>query len=156
MNKKILALVWAYFGWVAAALIYNKKNPSDIKKELDTAKVSWKWGFKVLLDDFIEIHQNMLDNLKSRVLTEENREKFQAKKDEILELIAEYRLQWEKILKDLEVKWKDFALESFKKLEANADEKIKELKWKAPEKIDELKEKLRDFFEDLKKKINEK
>jgi hypothetical protein len=35
----------------------------------------------------------MLDNLKSRVLTEENKERFQAKKDEILDLIAEYKLQ---------------------------------------------------------------
>lgn len=154
MNKKLITLLWVYFGWIAVAIIFNKKTPSELKKEYELSKSSWKSSFNFFLDNFIEIHQNVLDNLKSKVMTESNKELFNTKKDEFLSLFEEYKSEWEKVLRELEVKWKDFVLESIKKLEKSYEEKLEELKDKAPEKFEELKEKLKDFFQDLRKKVN--
>lgn len=156
MNKKLLALLWMYVWWVTVAMLYNKKKPSDIEKELETAKTSWEWSFKILLDNFIEIHQNFLENVKDEVWSPKNKKYFNSKKDELFDILSEYKDDWEKLLKDLEVKWKDYASEWLKRLEKIYEEKLKEIKEKAPEKFDEIKDKIKSYYEELKKKINEK
>jgi DNA repair exonuclease SbcCD ATPase subunit len=158
MNKKLLTLLWAYVWWIVIATIYNKKKPSDIEKELEVAKTSWDWSFKVLLDNFIEIHENFFENIKNEVWTPKNKKYLSSKRDELYDILSDYKEDWEKLLKELEIKWKWFTSESLKKLEKIYEERVKELeKFKnhAPEKFEEFKEKLKSYFEELKKKIND-
>ena len=156
MNKKLLVLLWVYASGVAAALLYNKKTPSQIKEEIETAKSSGDKDIKVLFNNFIEIHQNLLDTLKTRLLTDENKELFNEKKDEFLNLAQDFKVKGESLVQEYRVKWKDYASEWVEKLEKFYNEKLYELedlKKKTPEKIEEVKWKLLAYFEEVKAKI---
>lgn len=156
MNKKLLLLLGAYVSWVAAALVYNKKNPSEIKSELDDARKNEDNNLKVLFNNFIEIHKNLLDDLKAKTLTDENKEMFYKKRDEILALVEDYRQKAQEVLKEYQVKWKDYAEEWLKKLEKFYKEKLEELdelKEDAPEKLEKAKEKLLAYYDEFKAKF---
>lgn len=156
MNKKLLLLLGAYASWVAAALVYNKKNPSEIKSELDDARKNEDNNLKVLFNNFIEIHKNLLDDLKAKTLTDENKEIFYKKRDEILSLVEDYRQKAQEVLKEYQLKWKDYAEEWLKKLEKFYREKLEELdelKEDAPEKLEKAKEKLLAYYDEFKSKF---
>lgn len=156
MNKKLLVLLWVYASWVAAALLYNKKSPSEIKTELVEANKTWEKSFKVLLNNFIEIHQNLLEEFKTRILTEENKELFNEKKDELISILSDFKVKAEKIFEEYKVSWKWYATEWLEKLEKFYNEKIDELedlKDKAPKKVDEVKSKIINHYNDVKSKL---
>lgn len=156
MNKKLLLALWIYATWVATALVYNKKTPSEIKIELQKSTSSWGWNFKVLFNNFIEIHQNLLESIKTKLLTEKNKEYFFQKKDEINSKLLDFKINWEKLLEEYKILWKDYSNDFLKKLEIFYEEKIKELdelNKKKPEKIDDIKKGLLNYFEELKEKI---
>jgi phage regulator Rha-like protein len=74
-------------------------------------------------------------------------------------LIDSYKNDWDEILKDLKVKWKEYITEAGYKLEKLYNEKKEELgdfKDIAPQKVDELKNNLISGFEDLKTQIKQK
>lgn len=153
MSKKNIFLLAAWYiaGGIISS-IYGRKTPGELKNKL---KQNWKLDetdFKILLDDFIDIHQNLLNELKISVLTEENKEKLN-------NLIDSYKNDWDEILKDLKVKWKEYITEAGYKLEKLYNEKKEELgdfKDIAPQKVDELKNNLISGFEDLKTQIKQK
>lgn len=156
MNKKILLLLGAYASWVAAAVLYNKKNPSEIKSEIDNARKNDDNNLKVLFNNFIEIHKNLLDDLKAKTLTEENKEMFYKKRDEFLVLVEDYREKAIKIFEEYKVKWKDYAEEWLKKLEKFYKEKLEELdnlKEDAPEKLKDAREKLLAHYSEFRSKL---
>lgn len=156
MNKKLLILLGAYASWVVAALLYNKKNPSEIKSELESARNSWEKDIKVLFNNFIEIHKNLLEGLKTRLLTEENKNLFHQKKDEFLQLSEEYRKKWQEIFEEYKLKGQDYAQEWLEKLEEFYQEKLKDLdmiKENAPDKMQQTKKKLIAYFEDFKNRL---
>lgn len=157
MSKKNLFILAAwYIAWGIVASLYGKKKPNDLKKEITTAKEKWEWNFKVFVDNFIDIHQSMAEDLKKQVLTEDNIKLFNEKKDEILEIIDVYKARWTELIEELKVKWKDYivkASEDLEKLYNEKREEIEALKWVAPEKISELKDWLLASFEELKKEI---
>ena len=63
-NKKFLSLLaWYVLGWFVAS-IYSKKNPWDLEKELKKSQKAWEWELTVLINNFIETHENLLDSLK--------------------------------------------------------------------------------------------
>ncbi len=156
MNKKLLTLLWVYASWVVAALLYNKKSPAQIKTELDTAKESGEKNIKVLFNNFIEIHQNLLDTLKTKLLTEENKAKFYAKKDDFISLALDFKSNSEKIFEEYKNLGKDYSTEWIQKLEQFYTEKlneVEELKKKTPEKIEAVKIKIIAYYEDIKSKM---
>lgn len=156
MNKKLLVLLGIYASWVITTLLYNKKNPSEINKEIEMARKSWEKDIKVLFNNFIEIHQNLLESLKTKLLTDENKKYFNEKKDEFLVLVENYKIKAEKIFEEYKVLGKDYAEEWLVKLEKFYKEKLEELdnlKEKAPEKVEEVKKKLLTHFEEVKKKM---
>lgn len=157
MSKKNLFLLAAWYvaGWIIAS-IYNKKKPEQLKKELTKAKETWEWSFKVLVDNFLETHTNLFDDLKKEVLSEQNMAKFDAHKEEVLKIIDSYKEKWSLLINELKENWKWYILVISKKLEDLYNEKLLEIesiKWMTPEKIDELKNKLLLSFEELKKEI---
>lgn len=156
MNKKLLILLGAYASWVVATLLYNKKNPSEIKSELDSARNAWEKDCKVLFNNFIEIHKNLLEGLKARLLTEENKNLFHQKKDEFLQLSEEYRKKGQEIFEEYKLKGQDYTQEWLEKLEEFYQEKLKDLdtiKENAPDKIHQTKKKLIAYFEDFKERL---
>ncbi|MDD5770515.1 MAG: hypothetical protein PHE25_06095, partial [Candidatus Gracilibacteria bacterium] len=100
MNKKLLVLLGAYVGGIAAALVYNKKTPQEIKTELEKASVSKERSCKVLFNNFLEIHKNLLEDLKARIDTPKNREYFNNKKDEFLSLAEDYKIKAQEIAEE--------------------------------------------------------
>lgn len=158
MSKKNIFLLAAwYLAWWIVASIYWKKKPEDLKNELDTAKESWKGSFKVIMDNFIDTHSNMIDDFKKELYSEKNKALFNEHKDEIIKIIDSYREKWNVLLDELREKGKSYVYTTSEKLEELYKEKlseIEELKWVAPSKIDDLKNKLHANFQDLKSQIN--
>ncbi|NVP17473.1 hypothetical protein HUU51_02025 [Candidatus Gracilibacteria bacterium] len=157
MSKKNLFLLAA--GYVAGGLIaslYNKKKPEQLKKELNKAKETGEGSFKVLVDNFLETHTNLLDDLKKEVLTPENLAKFESHKEDVLKIIDSYKQKGNELINELKQNGKGYILVIQKKLEDLYNEKLSEidsLKDLAPEKVNELKNKLFLSFEELKKEI---
>lgn len=156
MNKKLLILLSGYTIWIVATLLYNKKNPSEIQSEMDKAKKSWDDNLKVFFNNFLEIHQNLLDSLKAKVLTKENKLIFKKKKEELLQLADEYKQKAEDLFEEYKEKWKDYAEEWVEKLEKFYKETLVNLdglKEEAPEKYEQTKKKINHYLDDLKSKV---
>ncbi|MDP2091230.1 MAG: hypothetical protein Q8K30_06570 [Candidatus Gracilibacteria bacterium] len=159
MSKKNIFLLAA--GYIAGGLIaslYNTKKSEELKSDIEKSKVEGEGEFKVLLNNFIETHQNLINDIKNHVNTEKNRELFYTKKEELLKIIDSYKIQGLELLEELKVKGKSFILEASEKLEVLYNEKrleIDSLKDIAPEKLSEIKEKLRITFEEIKNKMKQ-
>jgi len=157
MSKKNIFLLAAWYvaGGLVASL-YNKKKPAELKKELESAKETGEWSFKVIVDSFIETHSNLVDDLKKELMTEKNMKIFNEHKDEVLKILDSYKEKWNILIDELKVQWKSYLFTASEKLEELYKEKIDEiesLKWVAPEKIAEFKDKLLVSFDELKNEI---
>jgi len=157
MSKKnvFLLAAWYIAGWIVAS-IYWKKKPEELKTELESAKESWKGSFKVIMDNFVDTHSNMIDDLKKELLSDKNKAIFNEHKEEIIKIIDSYKEKWNILIEELRVKGKSYIYTTSEKLEELYKEKlweIEELKWVAPAKVEELKTKLLTSFEDLKNEI---
>ncbi|MDR1944833.1 MAG: hypothetical protein LBQ59_01775 [Candidatus Peribacteria bacterium] len=49
--------------------------------------------FKELVNDFIDVHSNLVDDLKKEILTPENKKIFNEKKDELLKILDSYKVK---------------------------------------------------------------
>lgn len=147
MNKKLLAFLGIYSIWVFTAMKYNKKNPSDLSKELSCVDNNCQDKFKLFLNNFVEIHQNLLDDLKQKLLTEENKVKLN-------NFLEDYKIKWEDIVNEILVKWKDYLAEWYDKLEKFTNNQIDLLKEKSQkDDVDKLKEDLIKTYNDFKDKL---
>lgn len=157
LKKNIfLLIVWYLVGGLVAS-IYSKRNPSDFKKDLEDKKAKGEWEFKLILNNFIEIHSNLIEDIKVKILTDENKAMFNEKKDKILAIVDSYKDRWIELIEELKVKGKDYVLKASKELEKLYLEKKQEIewfKWIAPEKIQEIKNSLKKVFEEIKEKIS--
>lgn len=146
-KKNIFLLALGYLAGNAVASIYWKKK--NAAKKVD---------FNSVIDDFVETHTNMIENLKKELATPENKKLFNTKKAEVIKILDSYKTKGNVLLRQLEKKGKTFANEYVKKLDALYKEKDKELsnlKEIAPEKIEDLKERLKITFEEIKLKMRE-
>lgn len=160
MSKKWLFTLFAwYIAWSVVASVFSKKKWTEVQKQLEKVKGSKEDTFKILLNNFIDTHKNLLDSVKEEVLTEENKALFNEKKDQLVTLIDDYKKEGEKLLSELKNEWWDVVKVGKQKIKALYEEKkdkIDELIWDAPEIADELKSKLVESFEDFKNKLKEK
>jgi hypothetical protein len=158
MSKKNLFLVAAgYVVWGLISSIYNKKKPWELEKEIKESKEKWEGEFKILFNDFIDTHKNLLENLKQEDFYKNSKVKLWEKKEELFKIVDVYKTQWIELLDELKVKWKDYLIETSDKLEKLYQEKkveIESLKEVAPEKMTEIKDKLIASFDEIKEKIN--
>jgi len=157
MSKKNIFLLAAwYVAWGIVSALYNKKKPVELKKDLEKSRKSWDGDFKVMLNNFIDTHENLISDLKDYVLTDKNKKIYKEKKDELLLVVDTYKKQWQELAEELKVKWKEFVVEASDTLEKLYEEKkeeIEEIKKVAPEKVKELKEKAKEVVEEVKKEI---
>ena len=159
-GKKILLLAAGYIiGWAVATLYWEKKG-KKVREDLDEVKGDSEKTKKLVLANFIETHKNFLDNLKERILTDENKDLFNQKIDEAKKLVKSYKKDWEALLEELKEKGEEYAETAKEKLEDMYKEKkediktaLEEIKSSAPEKLKENKEKLLGKFEEIKEKI---
>ncbi len=157
MSKKNIFLLAAWYvaGWIIASL-YSKKKPSELKKDLENSKENWEGEFKVMLNNFVDTHSNLLEDLKTHIMTDKNKELFNEKKEELLSLVEDYKKQWVELTEELKVKGKEFLVEASDNLEKLYDEKKEEIaviKDIAPEKVKGLWKELKETFNEVKKKI---
>ncbi|MFK7779641.1 MAG: hypothetical protein QM490_00625 [Candidatus Gracilibacteria bacterium] len=157
MSKKNIFILAA--GYIAGGIIssfYNKKKPAELKKDLEKSRKEGEGDFKVMLNNFIDTHSNLLDDLKSHILTEKNKKIFKNKKEELLGIVDIYKKQGLELTEELKTKGKIFLSEASEKLENLYEEKkeeIKALKDVAPEKANKIKESLKETYEDIKNKV---
>lgn len=158
MSKKNIFLLAA--GYIAGGLVaslYWKKRSSDLRRDIAEAKEKGEWSFKILVNNFLATHENLIENIKWEIMTEENVKMFNDKKDELIKILNTYKTRANAILRDLKKKWESYLWEASKKLEALYKEKlaeIKALKDIAPEKLEELKLKLEDAFNEMKDEMD--
>lgn len=154
--KKFLLAAAAYVAWTVVATVFSEKKGEKVRAELKDAKDNGGDSKKILMWNFIETHKNFLEELKEMIVTDENKEKFNAKLKEVKEVVREYTKEWEKLIAELKEQGWEYAEEAKQKLEDQYLEKkslLEELKWDAPEKVEKMKEKLLTKFDEMKKKI---
>ena len=153
MNKKLLLLLGAYAAWVVAASVYSKKD-KQLSLELCDKEKNCEDKTKLLLQNFVEIHQNMLDDLKKKYLTDENIKKFNEKKADLMVYLEDYKKEAEEIFLEVKEKWKDYLKEWLEKLEQIYNTQLNNIQEvDSKEKVEEYKQKLVEVYEDFKKKI---
>ncbi len=157
MSKKNLFMLAAwYIAWGIISSFYNKKKPSDLKKDLEKSRKDWDGDFKVILNNFIDTHTNLIDDLKSYIMTDKNKKIFKEKKEELLKIVDVYKEQWLELTEELKTKGKVFLSEASEKLTELYEEKkdeIEALKKTAPKKAEELKKNIKETYKDVKSKI---
>ena len=162
MSKKNLFILAAWYvaGWIVSAF-YNKKKPAQLQKDLEKSRNEWEGDFKVMLNNFVDTHSNLLEDLKTHVLTEKNKKVFNDKKDDLLKIVDVYKKQWLELTDELKTKWKVFLTEASEKLENLYEEKkeeIETLKDIAPKKVKKIKENFKEVakvaVDEVKKKVN--
>ena len=155
MKKLITLAVW-YVAWSLITSLFTDKKWTSLKKDLEKAQKQWKDVKKVVLDNFIETQKNFFEAMKEEVFTEENIEYLKGKKKELEALVNDYKVEWIKLLDELQTNGEDYMDTAKWKLEDLYNQKKLELddfKWDAPEKIEELKIKLLKLFEEFQEKL---
>ena len=115
-NKKL----WLVAGYVCGAVVtslYNKKSASDLKQSLDQGELISKKNFRILFDSFIETHKNFLHEVETQLASQENKQKFEAKKTDILNLVEIYKADAKNMLAQLKEKGQQFASQASDKIE---------------------------------------
>jgi len=155
-GKKFLIAAAAYIGGTVVATIFNSKKGEKVRADLEKAREKGEGTKEILIANFIDTHKNFLENLKSKVLTEENKSYVYKKIDEAKELVKEYKKEGEKMVEELKEKWEEYidtAKADLEKLYENKKADLVELQKEAPEKIEKTKEKLLAKFDEVKEKI---
>ncbi len=155
-GKKFLIAAAAYIGGTVVATIFSSKKGEKVRADLEKAKEKWEGTKEILIANFIDTHKNFLEDLKSRVLTEENKDFVYKKIDEAKELVKEYKKEGEKKIEELKEKGEEYidsAKADLEELYENKKADLEELQKSAPEKIEKTKEKLIAKFDEVKEKI---
>ena len=111
------------------------------------------------MDNFVELHKNMFDNIKKKATSDEAKKYFKNKKSQVFKMLDNYKSEWEKLLEELTVKGKDYAWTAWEKLEdffvQKKEDLVDYLEWLKLDQqdIDDYKDKLNSIYEDLKSKI---
>lgn len=155
-KSKLLLALGIYSAWVIATLLYNKKSPNEIEWEMQTANSNGEKKLKVFFNNFLEIHKNLLDDLKLRHWTDERKAKIEKLKWDALEKVEEYKSKAFDIYEESKQKWPEYAKEGIEKLEIFASKSFEELKAKSPEILEQGKEKIQELIGDLKKNLLKK
>lgn len=143
-----IKLLFVYTLWLAVALLQNKKSPSKIKEELNNTED--KDIFLVIYNNFIEIHKNLFESIKKSLITKENKDLFNEKKELLLNTLDEYNKKAKDIFEEYKEKWADYKDEWIEKLEdfyKNSKNKIDDID------LNKGKEKFLSYIEDLKSKL---
>lgn len=150
MKIKDLFLVWAsYVAWNLVASLYASKKWKDLEKEIVKDKDN---ALKIIWNNFLDIHKKLYKDVKTEVSSVD----YEAKKKELLDLVEDFKIKWETMLKELKEKGSDYIEEITPKVEKLYEEKkdlIEKYKVEVPEFIEDSKKKLLAYFEEIKKEI---
>ncbi|MBW7955083.1 hypothetical protein H3C61_04695 [Candidatus Gracilibacteria bacterium] len=150
MNKKLITTLAIYSAGVITALVYNKKTPEEINKEIKDNNSKDGNIFSVFLNNFIEIHKNLLDNLKAKTLTEENKALFSEKKEELINTLKEYENKAKNTYEEYKEKSVDYKKDGIELLDKYYQEGISKIK---EVDFNEIKNNFTSYIESLKNKL---
>jgi len=156
IGKNILLVAAGYLIGGAVATLYWEKKGKKVREDLEETNGNSKKAKKIVISSFKETHKNFLEDLKKRILTDENKEIFNEKVDEAKKLVKSYKKDAEKLIDELKEKGETYAETAKEKLEDIYEEKkqdLKNLQDEAPKKAKEIKEQLLAKAEEVKEKI---
>lgn len=104
MNKKLFSLVVWYALWSFVNSKFNKKNSKELNEDLKTCNSDPKAECRVILDNFMETQKEFFSFLKENISSEESKTFIWEKKEQLKTLIDDYKVKWEKLLSDLNIK----------------------------------------------------
>lgn len=144
-NKKMLLVLGGYIAWSIVNSLYNDTKWKELKKEIKQAKKDWYDSKRLIMDNFIETHSNLLRSLKKDVLTDENIAYFNEKKEDAKKIIHEYKIKWEEVFSDLKGKGTDFVeskREDISELYDEGKKTFEKAKIKTPKELKKIKDKI--------------
>lgn len=100
MNK-LFTLVAGYVAGSLVTSLFTKKKGSDVQRDIEKAKKEGKEPLSVLLANFLRIHKEVAEEVKKQTLTEENKKKFQKKKNDLEKLVKAYKKEGEAMITSL-------------------------------------------------------
>ena len=157
--KTLFILAAWYVAWTTVSSLFSTKKGRELQKDLKKAYEEKADPTGILLDNFVELHKNMFENIKKKATSDDAKKFFKDKKTQVFKLLDKYKAEWEKMLDELKVKWKDYTSNAWEKLETFFKEKKEDLvdylEWLKLDKddIQDYKDKLNSIYEDLKAKI---
>lgn len=159
MKKWLFYLfVWYVAGSITSALLTDKKW-DEFKKEVTDACEKWEDLTKILYTHFMNIQKKLVQDLKAAFLTEERKAKMGEKKVEIQKMVDDYKVEGEKMIRELQGKGKIYASQISDKLESfynvKKEEGKEQLKWLWENAVHEFNEKFHTALEKLKSKIKQ-
>lgn len=136
MSKKVFMLIAWYIAWSVVTWLYANKKGEEVKKDIKKQQKEWGNPVKYLADYFLWIQKKFFWDVTDNVVTEENKEKIQAKVKDVVDIIDEYKIEAEKTLKKLKKSSKNYIeeayahLEEFSKLKTEEWEEVLKGLWK--------------------------
>jgi SMC interacting uncharacterized protein involved in chromosome segregation len=79
------------------ASLYASKKSEELKNELDKSENK----LEILFKNFVDTHKKFLNE---KILTEDNKKKFEEKKDKVLKIVDDYKDKAEDLMKELKDK----------------------------------------------------
>lgn len=159
MKKWLFYLfIWYVAGSITSSLLTDKKW-DEFKKEVVDAEAKWEDTGKIIYAQFMNIQKKLVQDLKAAFLTEERKARIGEKKVEIQKMVDEYKMEGEKMITELQWKWKVYASQISDKLESFYN--VKKEEWKEQLKglwenvVTEFNEKFHTALEKLKSKIKQ-
>ncbi len=127
IGQKTLLLVGWYVVWSLITSLYNDKKGKKVREELEEVKWDNKEAQKIIINNFIDTHKNLLESFKKNILTEENKTLLNQKFDKA-------KNEFENFVEDKK--------EDLKDLQKNTPNKINKIKKNIVSKFSEVKEKI--------------
>lgn len=160
-GKGTKVLFWVAVWYIAGGLVssmYSQKRGVTLRKDMKEARESGEWSLKVLVDNFVATHANMIDDIKDEVMSEENIEVFNEHKEEVIKLLDSYKAKTGALLRELKRKGETYLEEASRKMNELYNEKVEEInrmKNIAPRKAQELKRKLKATLHEIEAEMEE-
>lgn len=152
------AMIW-YVVWSIATSLLTDKKWDEFKKQVVEAEKKWEDTAKILYAHFMSIQRKLVQDLKEAFLTEERKAKMGEKKVEIQKMVDDYKMEGEKMIAELQSKWKVYASQISDKLEnfytVKKEEGKEQLKGLWENAVSEFNEKFHTALEKLKSKIKQ-
>jgi cell shape-determining protein MreC len=154
--KKTMLITAGYIIWGLVATLFSEKKWEKVREDLKKVEGNNKKTKEIILNNFINTHQNLLESFKEQVLTEENKKLILKEIEKDTKIIKDYKKQGEHLLEELKEKgitYVDTAKTELEKLYEEKKLHFKDFQNHAPEQIEEIKEKLISKFNEVKEKI---
>lgn len=123
MKKGLCTLVIWYITWSFIASIFAKKNSIELKEKANDCTMWWKCNKKIYIENFLDTQKDFFKYIKEKYFTDENKVFLDEKKQEVNNVIEEYKTKGEQLFADLKLRWEKFIKDIKENVEKRKDKK---------------------------------